>query len=84
LEAHALLSNLDWTEKDTLYGIHIQYGNDPILLFTQAREVKMGTDDDGNVADELTSVDLANIWEDNFMYKKINSDLRIVYVIINK
>ena len=47
----------------------------------------MGTDDDGNVADELTSVDLANIfWEDNFMYKKINSDLRsrIVYVTINK
>ena len=44
----------------------------------------MGTDDDGKVADELTSVDLANIWEDNFMYKKINSDLRIVYVTINK
>jgi hypothetical protein len=46
--------------------------------------MKMGTDDDGNVADELTSVDLANIWEDNFMYKKINSDLRIVYVTIYK
>ena len=44
----------------------------------------MGTDDDGNVANELTSVDLANILEDNFMYKKINSDLRIVYVTINK
>ena len=42
----------------------------------------IGSNDDGNVADELTSVDCVSIWEDNLMYKKINSDLPIVYLTI--
>jgi hypothetical protein len=43
--------------------------------------MEMWTDDDGNVADELTSVNCVSSWEDNFMYKKINSNLRIVYLL---